>query len=59
MTREKRERELLSILSDPVGRSRLLEMLRQQMKLSPGEFVPVGTPIIESILNHEFAAPPT
>ena len=54
-TRVERERELMAILSSPVGHNKLLELLRQTLKLSAGQVLPVGTPIIQTILDHEFA----
>jgi hypothetical protein len=54
-TRAERERELMAILSSPVGRNQLLELLRRHLNLSAGQVLPVGTPIIQTILEHEFA----
>ncbi len=54
-TRIERERELMAILSNPVGRNQLLELLRRQLNLAAGQALPVGTPIIQTILEHEFA----
>jgi hypothetical protein len=54
-TRVERERELTAILSSPVGRNKLLELLRQQLNLTAGQVLPVGTPIVKTILDHEFA----
>ena len=57
MTIDQRRRELMKVLSDPLGRPQLLALLRQQMNLTPAESLPVGTPIIETILRHEFPQP--
>jgi hypothetical protein len=55
MTRQERERELNALLANPVGRGQLLKLLREQMQIPAGQILPVGTPIIQTILNHEFA----
>ena len=54
-TRIERERELMAILSSPVGRNQLLELLRRHLNLAAGQALPVGTPIVQTILEHEFA----
>ena len=58
MTIDERRRELTKLLNDPVGRHQLLAVLRQQMNLTPAQALPVGTPIIDTILKHEFTDPP-
>ncbi len=54
-TREKRELELTSQMNNPLGRHQLLELLRRHMNVPAGAALPVGTPIIQTILDHEFA----
>ena len=58
MTKEQRRRELTMLLNDPAGRYQLLAVLRQQMNLAPAQVLPVGTPIIDTILKHEFTDTP-
>ncbi len=58
ITREQRQRELMILFNDPKGRHQLLGLLRQQMQVPTGQALPLGTPIVQSILNHEFAEPP-
>lgn len=55
VTRAQRGRELMALFSSPVGRNQLLGVLRQYMNVPTGQVLPVGTPIIETILDHEFA----
>jgi hypothetical protein len=58
MTREQRERELTAILASTTGRQQLMTMLRQCMNVPQGQKLPIGTPIVQTILDHEFAHPP-
>lgn len=57
LTREQRQRELMSIFNDPKGRHQLLGLLRQQLQVPTGQALPLGTPIVQTILDHEFAQP--
>ena len=58
MARQQRELELKAILSSPIGRNQLLELLRRHLNVPSGQALPVGTPIIQTILDHEFANQP-
>lgn len=54
-SRERRERELTGILGSYLGRVQLTKLLSEYMKLPVGETPRPGTPIVQTILNHEFA----
>lgn len=53
-SREQRETELKAMLGSHNGRMQLTELLRQQLNLPSGQ-IPVGTPFVQTILDHEFA----
>jgi hypothetical protein len=42
------------MLANHEGRNQLTQLLRQALNIPSGQ-VPVGTPFVETILNHEFA----
>ena len=50
-----RENELNAMLSSPTGRNQLTQLLRQCLNIPTGQ-LPLGTPFVQTILNHEFAA---
>lgn len=52
--RTQRENELKTMLANHEGRNQLTQLLRQALNIPSGQ-VPVGTPFVETILNHEFA----
>jgi hypothetical protein len=52
--RTQRENELKMMLANHEGRNQLTQLLRQAMNIPSGQ-LPVGTPIVETILNHEFS----
>lgn len=54
MTRDEREQQLRDILRRPGGRDELLQLVSRYMQLGPGETLPVGTPLIPTILRYEF-----
>ena len=54
MTRDQRQRQLTAVLSSPVGRFELVKLLRQYMKVPSKNPLPIGTPIVQTILDHEF-----
>ena len=53
--RVQRERDLMVLLSSPVGRNELLTLLRQQMQVPASQPLPLGTPIVQTILDYEFS----
>lgn len=55
--RERREYELKGLLASHVGRNELTQLLRQYLNIPTGP-LPAGTPFVETILTHEFAAEP-
>jgi hypothetical protein len=55
-TREERKRELTALLCSHNGRIRLTELLRQCLNVPAGQPLTVGTPFVETILEHEFRA---
>jgi hypothetical protein len=55
-SRAQRETELNVMLGSHNGRNQLTELLRQQLNLPSGQ-IPVGTPFVQTILDHEFANP--
>jgi hypothetical protein len=57
-SREQRETELKALLGSHNGRNQLTELLRLQLNLPSGQ-IPVGTPFVQTILDHEFADPST
>lgn len=57
MKRSEREQELRDLLRHPSGRDELLQLLAKYMNLGPGETLPVGTPLIPTILRYEFEEP--
>ena len=52
--REHRENELKGLLGSPTGRNQLTQLLRQCLNIPAGQ-IPLGTPIVQTILSHEFA----
>lgn len=52
-TRIQRENELRNLLCSHDGRNQLTALLRQYLKVPKGQ-LPVGTPFVETIMNHEF-----
>ncbi len=52
-TRSQREIELKGIFNSNAGRMQLTTLLRQYMNLPAGQ-IPIGTPFIQTILDHEF-----
>jgi hypothetical protein len=54
MTRDQRQRQLTAILNSPVGRFELVKLLHQYMDVPPKKPLPIGTPIVQTILDHEF-----
>jgi hypothetical protein len=54
--RQQRENELMALLSSPTGRSQLTVLLRQCLNIPSGQ-IPIGTPIVQTILSHEAAKP--
>jgi hypothetical protein len=52
--REHRENELKGLLGSPTGRNQLTQLLRECLKIPAGQ-LPVGMPIVQTILSHEFA----
>jgi hypothetical protein len=55
--RTQRENELKTMLANHNGRNQLTQLLRQALNIPSGQ-LPVGTPFVETILNHEFADVP-
>lgn len=55
MNREERATELKGLLASHLGRNQLTALLRQYLNIPTGQ-IPLGTPIVQTILNHEFAA---
>jgi hypothetical protein len=53
LNREQRELELTGMLNSPLGRNQLTQLLRQYMNIPTGQ-IPLGTPFIKTILDHEF-----
>jgi len=53
-SRAQRETELKSLHNSVAGRNELIVLLRQYMNIPTGQ-IPVGTPYVQTILNHEFA----
>jgi hypothetical protein len=51
--REQRKNELTTLLASQDGRHQLTQLLRECMNLPAGQ-LPVGTPFVETILEHEF-----
>jgi hypothetical protein len=51
--REQRESELKAMLSSHIGRNQLTQLLRQHLNVPSGQ-IPVGTPFVQTILDHEF-----
>lgn len=49
-----RENELMGMLGNPTGRNELTQLLRQCLNIPSGQ-IPLGTPFVQTILNHEFA----
>jgi hypothetical protein len=45
------------MLANHDGRNQLTQLLRQALNIPSGQ-LPVGTPFVETILNHEFANVP-
>ena len=45
------------MLANHEGRNQLTQLLRQALNIPTGQ-LPVGTPFVETILNHEFADVP-
>ncbi len=54
MTRQERQTELKGLLASHVGRNQLTALLRQYMNIPKGQ-IPLGTPFVQTILDHEFA----
>jgi hypothetical protein len=54
--RELREHELKAMLGSPEGRIQLTQLLRQCLNIPSGQ-LPLGTPFVPTILDHEFANP--
>jgi hypothetical protein len=54
MTRDQRHRQLTAILNSPAGRFELVKLLRQYLDVPSKKPLPVGTPIVQTILDHEF-----
>lgn len=52
-TRTHREHELRTMLCSHDGRNVLTSLLREYLKMPTGQ-IPVGTPFVETIMNHEF-----
>ncbi len=52
--REHRENELKGLLGSPNGRNQLTQLLRECLNIPAGQ-IPLGTPIVETILDHEFS----
>jgi hypothetical protein len=52
--RTQRENELKTLLASHDGRNQLTQLLRQALNIPTGQ-LPVGTPFVETILDHEFA----
>ncbi len=52
--RTQRENELKTMLANHDGRNQLTQLLRQALNIPTGQ-LPIGTPFVETILNHEFA----
>jgi hypothetical protein len=42
------------MLANHDGRNQLTQLLRQALNIPTGQ-LPIGTPFVETILNHEFA----
>ena len=55
--RTQRENELNAMLASHNGRNQLTQLLRLALNIPKGQ-LPVGTPFVETILNHEFANVP-
>jgi hypothetical protein len=53
MNRQERETELKGLLASHLGRNQLTALLRQYMNIPKGQ-IPLGTPFIKTILDHEF-----
>ena len=47
----------MALLSSPLGRNELLALLRQQLQVPARDQLPVGTPIVQTILDYEFSHP--
>jgi len=54
MTRDQRQRQLTGIMNSPVGRFELMKLLRRYMNVPEKKPLAIGTPIVETILSHEF-----
>jgi len=52
--RTQRENELKTMLANHEGRNQLTQLLRQALNIPSGQ-LPVGTPFVQTILDHEFA----
>ena len=51
--REVRQNELMAMLSSTAGRTQVTQILRQCLNMPSGQ-LPLGTPIVPTILAHEF-----
>ena len=54
--REQRQNELQGMLGSPTGRNQLTQLLRECLNIPKGQ-LPLGTPLVQTILSHEFAHP--
>ena len=52
--RTQRENELKTMLANHDGRNQLTQLLRAALNIPSGQ-LPVGTPFVQTILDHEFA----
>jgi hypothetical protein len=52
-SRAQREIELKTLHNSMAGRNEMIALLRQYMNIPTGQ-IPVGTPYIQTILDHEF-----
>jgi len=57
ISREQREYELKSMLTNHTGRNQLTQLLRQHLNIPSGP-LPHGTPFVETILAHEYVGQP-
>jgi hypothetical protein len=57
MRRNQREAELKGMLASHAGRNQLTQLLRQHLNMPAGQ-LPLGTPFIQTILDHEFKDEP-
>ncbi len=54
MDRQQREAELHQLLTNPRGKEEVLAILKKHAGMEQGNLPPLGTLLVETILNYEF-----